>query len=308
MERMEAPQVSDEHIASRADSNAAALGTFVRHWPRTRKAAAYPVSWGRMLARSRSMQLMAAGLQLALFVGVASPDVFGVKGWRWMVGLIAIYLLSEWFRGLARAGVLDHHRVVFERLGELISSIAGIHAGYAAPQIVRKPEDAIGLLLRRACELAQLTLRPPPGCEITANLVLPIIEDQRAAGFKVTAQDDFRAGREHPVIPLDAPGAPFTFSTGRPCATPCTSEVKHPRVQGRRYRSLATFPIMVGEPGTTGQVIGILALDATEPYIFDSGAVARLGPVLSPFAQLIGLALVTKQSRSRNVRAQRRSV
>lgn len=253
------------------------------------------------------MQLIAAGLQLALFVGVASPDLFGVKGWRWMVGLVAIYLLSEWFRGLARAGVLDHHRKVFENVGELISSMAGMHAGDATPQMVRKPEDAIGLLLRRACELVQITLRPPLGCEITASLVLPVIEDQRPTGFRVTAQDDFRPGREHPIIPLDAPGAPFTFSTGRPCSVPSTSEVKHPRVQGRRYRSIGTFPIMVGEPGTTGQVIGILALDATEPYIFDSGAMTHLSPFLSPVAQLIGLALVTRKQGSRNVRAQRRS-
>lgn len=253
------------------------------------------------------MQLMAAGLQLALFVGVASPDVFGVKGWRWMAGLITIYLLSEWFRGLARGRVLDHHRTVFENLGGLISSIAGMHAGNAEPQIVRKPEDAIGLLLRRACELAQVTLRPPPGCEITANLVLPIIQDQRPAGFRVTAQDDYRPGREHPIIPLDAPGAPVTFSTGRPCFIPFTSEVKHPRVHGRSYTSMGTFPIMVGEPGTTGQVIGILALDATQPYIFDSGAVVRLGPILSPVAQLIGLALVTRTTRSRNVREEKRS-
>ncbi|WP_420130243.1 GAF domain-containing protein [Longimicrobium sp.] len=253
------------------------------------------------------MQLIVAGLQLALFVGVAAPDVFGVKGWRWMAGLVAIYLLSEWFRGLARAGVLDHHRKVFENLGELISSMAGMQAGNSAPQIVRNPEDAIGLLLRRACELVQVTVRPPLGCEITANLVLPVIVDQQPTGFRVTAQDDFRPGRDHPVIPLDAPGAPFTFSTGRPVSVAATSEVKHPRVQGRRYRSIGTFPIMVGEPGTTGQVIGILAMDATEPYIFDSGAMARLSPFLGPVAQLIGLALVTRRPGSRNVRAQRRS-
>lgn len=299
--------MSEPPIQRGPGSNSGGLAAFARSWPRTRKAAAYPVSWGRMLARSRSMQLIVAGLQLALFVGVAAPDVFGVKGWRWMAGLVAIYLLSEWFRGLARAGVLDHHRKVFENLGELISSMAGMQAGNAAPQIVRKPEDAIGLLLRRACELVQVILRPPMGCEITANLVLPVIVDQQPTGFRVTAQDDFRPGRDHPVIPLDAPGAPFTFSTGRPCSVPSTSEAKHPRVQGRKYRSIGTFPIMVGEPGTTGQVIGILAMDATEPYIFDSGAMTRLSPFLSPVAQVIGLALVTRMSGSRNVRAQRRS-
>lgn len=283
-----------------------ALGTRLRRWPRARKAAAYPIGWGRVLARSRSVQLIAAALQLALFVAVASPDLFGVKGWRWIAGLVATYLLSEWFRGLARAGVLDHHRRVFENLGGLISSIAGMHAGNTEPQILRKPEDAISLLLRRACELAQVTLRPPLGCEITANLLLPIIVDQRPTGFKVTAQDDYRPARDHPVIPLDAPGASFTFSTGQPCSIPSTSDVKHPRVQGRSYESMATFPITVGEPGTTGQVIAILALDATEPYIFDSGALARLGPFLSPVAQLIGLALITRQAGSRNVRAQKR--
>jgi hypothetical protein len=40
-----------------------------------------------MLARSRSMPLVVAGLQMVLFIGVAAPDVFGVKGWRWMAGL-----------------------------------------------------------------------------------------------------------------------------------------------------------------------------------------------------------------------------
>lgn len=283
------------------------LVTFVRQWPRTRKAVAYPVSWGRMFARSRSMQLVAAGLQLTLFAGVASPDLFGVRGWRWMVGLVGLYLLSEWFRVTAQGNVLSTHMSVFESLAGLISSIAAMHAGNAEPQIVRKPEDAIGLLLRRACELARLTLRPPPGCEITANLLLPIIVDERATAFKVAAQDDYRPGREHPTIPLDAPGAPFTFSSGHPCCIPFTSAVKHPRLQERSYKSMATFPIRVGEPGTTGQVIGILALDATEPYIFDPGALKRLGPILSPVAQLIGLALVTRTTRSRNARAQKRN-
>lgn len=283
------------------------LIAFARRWPRTRKAVAYPVSWGRMFARSRSMQLAAAGLQLVLFVGVASPDVFGVRGWRWMAGLVAIYLLSEWFRVMAQGNVLSSHRKIFEDLGGLISSIAGMHAGNAEPQIVRKPQDAIGLLLRRACELAQVTLRPPLGCEITANLLLPIVVDERATAFKVAAHDDYRPGREHPIIPLDAPGAPFTFSTGHSCCIPFTSAVKHPRLAGRSYKSMATFPIRVGEPGTTGQVIGILALDATEPYIFDPGALERLGPILSPVAQLIGLALVTRTTRSRNARAQQRN-
>lgn len=291
----------------RPAADAGALEDVVRRWPRTRKAAAYPISWGRMLARSRSMQLMAAGLQLALFVAVASPDLFGVKGWRWMVGLVAVYLLSEWFRVLAQGNVLRRHTKVFAGLGSLISSIAGMHAGDAEPQIVRKPEDAIGLLLRRACELADVELRPPPGCEITANLLLPIKDGVRLVGLTVAAQDDYRPDRGHPPIPLDAPGAPFTLSTGKPCCIPFTSEVKHPRLIGRSYRSMATFPITVGEPGTTGQVIGILALDATEPYILDSGALTRLGPLVSPIAQLIGLALVTRTRGSRNVRAQRRS-
>lgn len=279
----------------------------IHRWPRTRKAAAYPISWGRMLARSRSMQLTAAGLQLTLFVGVASPDLFGVKGWRWMVGLVAIYALSEWFRILAHGNALNTHRRVSEGLAGVISSIAGMHTGNAEPQIVRKPEDAIGLLLRRACDLAHVVLRPPPGCEITANLVLPVIQDERATGFRVTAQDDHRPGREHSIIPLDAPGAPFTFSTGHPCCIPFTLDVKHPRLRGRTYRSLGTFPIFVGEPGTTGQVVGILALDATEPYVFDEGGVTRLGPLVSPVAQLIGLALVTRTTGSRNARAQKRS-
>lgn len=283
------------------------LRAHVRHWPRTRKAAAYPISWARMLARSRSMQLIAAGLQLALFAAVAAPDVFGVKGWRWMASLIAIYLLSEWVRRLAQGIAMSRHTKVSQDLGALISSIAGMHAGTAEPQLIRKPEDAIGLLLRRACELARVTLLLPPDCEISANLLLPLKDGEQLVGLKVAAQDDYRPDRHHPVIPLDAPGAPFTLSTGEPCCIPFTSGVKHPRLSGRRYRSMATFPIMVGEPGTTAQAIAVLAMDATEPYVFDPRAVAQLGPFLSPVAQLIGLALITRQRGTRNVRARRRS-
>lgn len=286
---------------------AEALRAHIRHWPRTRKAVAYPVSWGRMLARSRSTPLIVAGLQLALFIGVAAPDVFGVKGWRWMAGLIAIYLLSEWFRGLAQGNVLRRHAKVFKDVGDLISSLSGMHAGTAKPQLIRMPEDAIGLLLRRACELARVTLFLPPGCEISANLLLPVEDGEQLTGLRVAAQDDYRPGRHHPVIPLDAPGAPFTLSTGKPYCIPFTSQVKHPRLQGRRYSSMVTFPIVVGEPGTTGKAIAVLAMDATDPYVFGSGAVTHLGPLLSPVAQLIGLALITRQPGTRNVRAQRRS-
>jgi hypothetical protein len=283
------------------------LRAHVRHWPKTRKAAAYPISWGRMLARSRSMQLVAAGLQLALFAAVAAPDVFGVKGWRWMAGLVVIYVLSEWFRRLAQGIAMSRHTKVSQDLGALISSIAGMHAGTAEPQLIRKPEDAIGLLLRRACELARVTLLLPPDCEISANLLLPVKDGEHLVCLKVAAQDDYRPGRHHPIIPLDAPGAPSTLSTGEPCCIPFTSQVKHARLRGRRYRSMVTFPIVVGEPGTTGQTIAVLAMDATEPYVFDPRAVAHLGPFLSPVAQLIGLALITRQPGTRNVRAQRRT-
>jgi hypothetical protein len=299
--------VSEGPVTRPGDVGGDTFADLVRRWPRTRKAAAYPISWGRVLARSRFMQLIAAGLQLALFVAVASPDLFGVKGWRWMIGLVLIYLLSEWFRGLAQGSAMRRHTKVSQDLGALISSISGMHAGTAEPQLVRKPEDAIGVLLRRACELARVTLLLPPGCEISANLLLPVKDGEQLVGLKVAAQDDYRPDRHHPVIPLDAPGAPFTLSTGKPCCIPFTSEVKHPRLSGRRYTSMATFPIMVGEPGTTGQAIAVLAMDATEPYIFDPRAVTQLGPFLSPVAQLIGLALVTRQPGTRNVRAQRRS-
>lgn len=283
------------------------LRAHVNHWPRTRKAATYPVGWARMLTRSRSMPLLVAGLQLVLFIGIAAPDVFGVKGWRWMAGLIAIYLLSEWCRGLAQGNVMRRHTKVFEDVGDLISSIAGMHAGTAKPQLIRTPEDAIGLLLRRACELARVTLLMPPGCEISANLLLPVEDGEQLTGLRVVAQDDYRPGRHHSIIPLDAPGAPFTLSSGKPYCIPFTSEVRHPRLQGRRYRSMVTFPIVVGEPGSSGQTIAVLAMDTTEPYVFDSGAVTHLGPLLSPVAQLIGLALITRRPGTRNVRAQRRS-
>ena len=79
-------------------------------------------------------------------------------------------------------------------------------------------------------------------------------------------------------------------------AIPSTEAESHPRLKGRRYRSVGTFPIYVGEPGTTGRVLAVLSLDATVPYVFNQGSVDRLHPFISPIAQLIGLALVTKDA------------
>ncbi len=260
--------------------------------------------WARLIARGRLVHWLAPTLQLALFVAVAAPDIFGVKGWKWMAGLIVLYVVAEWFRGLARGGVLDRYRKVFEDISELISSIAGTQSGEQAPQILQSPSDAISLLLRRACELARTSLNPPPGCEITASLLLPEFKGKRLIGLKVAEQDDYRPSRDHPIIPLDAPGAPVTYCRGVPSSIPSTDAEKHPRVKERTYKSVGTFPIVVGESGTTGRVIAVLSLDATEPYTFDAGGVKKLSPFLSPIAQLVGLALVTKRAGGQNVQGQ----
>lgn len=74
-------------------------------------------------------------------------------------------------------------------------------------------------------------------------------------------------------------------------AVPYTDEETHPRVRDRPYKSIAAFPISVGESATQVVVTGVLSIDSDQPYAFSDRSVQKLSPVVSPIAQLIGLVL-----------------
>jgi hypothetical protein len=72
-----------------------------------------------------------------------------------------------------------------------------------------------------------------------------------------------------------------------------TAESVNPRVQGRPYRSIAAFPVIVGA-GRYRRVCGVLTLDATTPYVFTPKSMTVVAPYMHPIAQLIGLVMVTR--------------
>lgn len=248
-----------------------------------------------MLLRSPLAPWLARTLGLGLFIIAAIPDFFALGGWKLFGLLVCCYIAYEWFRSVVAGTVLDAYRTTFRQIGEVVSSLAGVHSGDGRPQLLQDPDAAIRTLLRRARELAETSLQPPAGTEITANLLLPEFDGQgRVTGLRVTQQDDFRPNRAHETIPLDAPGAGEAFSKGQPYGIADTEAEENPRVRGRTYKSVGAFPVVVGEPATTGRVFAVVSIDATVPYVFSRKAVQELHPFISPIAQLIGLALVTK--------------
>jgi hypothetical protein len=69
------------------------------------------------------------------------------------------------------------------------------------------------------------------------------------------------------------------------------------RMRGRPYKSVGSFPVIVGAPGAGGRVRAVLSLDASVPHVFTDKAVGNLAWFINPIAQVIGLILVTQEQR-----------
>ena len=80
-------------------------------------------------------------------------------------------------------------------------------------------------------------------------------------------------------------------------AVPDTDAIPEGRMRGRPYKSIGTFPVVVGAPGAGGRVRAVLSLDATAPHVFTKKAVSELASFINPIAQVIGLILVTQERR-----------
>jgi hypothetical protein len=250
-----------------------------------------------MMLQSRFSAAAAILLPAILFGLAAAPDFLEVKGLPAFIGLMVVWALVEGFGLLVRGSEVDGYRSTFTEIGDLISSLAAVQSqGEGGPNLVRYPERAIGTLLRRARDLAIASLKPPAGCTVTANLLVPEWSAERGkfVGLRVADEDDWRPNRAHATIPLDAPGAGRTFSTGKAVGIASTEKESHPRIRGKSYQTVGTFPIYVGDKASNGRVVAVLSLDADVPNVFTQKAVDKLHPFVSPIAQLIGLALVTK--------------
>jgi hypothetical protein len=70
------------------------------------------------------------------------------------------------------------------------------------------------------------------------------------------------------------------------------------RMRGRPYKSIAAYPVIVGERGAGGRIRAVMSIDADVPNLFTKKAVSEMAPFIHPIAQLIGLALVTQERRS----------
>ena len=256
------------------------------------------------MIRSRAAPWLARLFALTLVVFAALPDAgVGLPPTVYLLMLALLYALAEAFRAVVHGAELDAYANASESIGYIISSLAGKVRRTAASDdndVLRHPAAAVTVLLRKAKDLVCGALKIPAGEHITANLLLPEGDDAgRVVGLRASEHDDIQPNRSHGLIPLDAPGAGRTFSSGEPAAVPYTEDEEHHRVRDRSYRSIATFPIFVGTPGRNGAVVAVLSLDSTKPYRFTRSTVRKLNPFISPLAQLIGFALTLEDRRPR---------
>jgi hypothetical protein len=250
-----------------------------------------------MMLQSRFASALSLLLPALLFGVAAAPDFLDLKGWPAFAGVMLLWLAVEGFGFLVRGSEVDGYRSTFMEVGDLISSLAGFQSqGAGGPNLVQDPDRAIDTLLRRARDLAIASLKPPAGCNVTANLLLPEWNEHKAkwGSLRLAREDDWRPNRTHEPIPLDAPGAGRTFNDGVAVGIASTEKESHPRIRGKSYKTVGTFPISVGDKASNGRVVAVLSLDADVPNVFTQKAVDKLHPFVSPIAQLIGLALVTK--------------
>lgn len=239
------------------------------------------------------------------YLYASAPD-FGITVLqsRWgFLGLVLLWITSHHVTQLVTGSEIAAYRSAFRSVGDIISVLSADVDETGAPRLVQAPAEAIDALLRRAREIAVTALRPHADCTITAHLLVPEWGEKRGrsviVGLRASRHDDFRPDRSHEVISLDSPGAGRAFSTGEPSAVPDTERVASARIQGRPYKSVAAFPVIIGARGRGGRVRAVVTLDATSAYVFTEKSIARLASFINPVAQLIGLALVTREQRER---------
>lgn len=251
----------------------------------------YPRGWWRLVLHSRFaawLPFVVTGLGYAY---AAAPD-FGVEALRGpagLAGLLALWLLSNLTTQLVLGVELRKHHRALQSMGDIISRLAD-HDAHRKGE-AGEAQAAIVLLLRRAQELASATLRPPPGCEIGAHLLLPEYGRRRGGysrviGLWATYHDDYRPDRELGPVSLDAAGIGEAFSTGKATAIADTWAWLNPAEVPPPYRCLAAFPVTVGA-GRRRRVAAVLTLDALTPYVFTPRNLEDVMPFGHPIAQLI---------------------
>lgn len=240
-------------------------------------------------------------LAAAVVLFAAAPD-FGIewaKGW-WAFGLLcALFLSSQAFGVLIKGSATQAYIDTFSALANIISGLADGTAGNGSgPQILVHPSQAIEALLRRARDFANDTLRLPLGSNLSATLLLPVLDESgQVQGLQATYRAELKFNSVRRIIPLDTPGAGQAFTTGRATGVGDIAEVRE-RSDGSPwpYRSIAAFPVLAGVREECPTALGVIALDCAVPFIFTQQRVEReLAPFVEPIAQLVGLALRLQQ-------------
>lgn len=273
-------------------------------WARIlRSRSAYPRGWAMRMLRSRWGSWADQGLALCAFGLAAAPD-FGVAwltGWSGIALLAVVFLGSRAFTAMVQGSALDGYREHFLRCSGIISIMAGERREGGGPGILRDPNRIIDILLRAARGLAFQAFRVPERERIAANLLLPVFEEQKLVGLRASRRDEYYHDRPSRLIPLDAPGAGRAFSTGEYAVIENVDDWNYARLRDRPYKSIAAFPITVGDLAESSTVIAVLTIDSTHPYTFSDKAVRkRLYPFVSPVAQLIGMALAIHEEKEAN--------
>lgn len=253
------------------------------------------------LLRSRWASPLNFILAAAVVLFAAAPD-FGVRwvtGWMAFAVLCILFLASQFIGVLIQGSATQAYIDTFSSLANIISGLAdGTGGNGSGPQILVHPSQAIEALLRRARDFTNDTLKLPMGSQLTATLLLPVLDQSgKVLGLQATYRSELKWNPIRRVIPLDSPGAGQAFSTGRATGVADITELLE-RSDGTPwlYRSIAAFPVLAGYREECPTSLGVIALDCTVPFMFTQQRVHReLAPFLEPIAQLVGLALRLQQ-------------
>lgn len=253
------------------------------------------------LLRSRWASPLNFLLAAAVVLFAAAPD-FGVEWARGRVAfavLSGLFLLSQLFGVLIQGSATQAYIDTFRSLANIISGLAdGASGNGAGPQILVHPSQAIEALLRRARDFANDTLKLPVGSELSATLLLPVVDQSgKVQGLQATFRAELKWNPIRRIVPLDSPGAGRAFTTGRATGVGDIAEVLE-RKDGSAwpYRSIGAFPVLAGYREECPTPLGVIVLDCAVPFVFTQERVDReLAPFLEPIAQLVGLALRLQQ-------------
>lgn len=223
-----------------------------------------------------TLWLLVYPILIALQVSPFTKNV----GW-WLTLFVSAFAVANVYRFQDRFG---QWRSTFRQRDRLLLGYFAALCRHMRAEKTAQPDLTAAELQRIALQLLVETTRrlteAPSTVDISANVM--VLENDELV---IKTFDSMLLERRHIAVKTSAAGAGEALTTLRPVYVPDTRapSVKDTFPEGRPYRSILSFPVVVG-----GQCRAVVNVDSTEPDFFDF---EHIRDPLYPLAMLVGLSI-----------------